>query len=200
MDEFTNTPKKRGRPRLTPEEKAERARLRKAGELPTVRRSDKVNFGQEYVEKGDNSKYLQHALVVRGMPPIDLANPKDVERRIDWYFNQCIADDMKPSVKGFCNALKISRSTLWNWRTGAFRAGTHEEVIVRGYDVLEALWEDYMQNGKINPMAGVFLGVNNYGYKDVKQVNVTPVTDSQPERLDVAAIEAKYAELPDVEG
>ena len=198
MDEFTNTPKKRGRPRLTPEEKAERARLRKAGAPPI--RADQAKFGQEFVERGDNSKYLQHALVVRGMPAIDLANPKDVERRIDWYFNQCIEDDMKPSVKGFCNALKISRSTLWNWRTGAFRAGTHEEVIVRGYDVLEALWEDYMQNGKINPMAGVFLGVNNYGYKDVKQVNVTPVTDSQPERLDVAAIEAKYAELPDVDG
>jgi hypothetical protein len=104
---------------------------------------------------------------------------------------------MKPSVKGFCNALKISRSTLWNWRTGAFRAGTHEEVIVRGYDVLEALWEDYMQNGKINPMAGVFLGVNNFGYRDVKQVNLTPVVDNQNEVADVAAIEAKYAELPE---
>jgi hypothetical protein len=32
-----------------------------------------------------------------------------------------------------------------------------------------------MLNGKINPMAGVFLGVNNYGYQDVKKVDVTPV-------------------------
>lgn len=192
--------RRRGRPRLTAEEKAERARKRKTGELPTIKRSDQVKFGHEFAEAGDNSKFLQHALAIRSMPAIDLANPAEVKRRIDWYFNHCVADDMKPSVKGFCNALRISKSTLWNWKTGAFRAGTHEEIIVQAYDVLEALWEDYMQNGKINPMAGVFLGVNNYGYKDVKQVNVTPVADSQPERLDVSAIEAKYAELPDVEG
>jgi hypothetical protein len=46
-------------------------------------------------------------------------------------------------------------------------------------------------------MSGVFLGVNNYGYKDVKQVNLTPVVDNQPEVVDVATLEAKYAELPE---
>lgn len=195
MDE----PKKRGRPRMTEEEKAIAAAKRKSGELPTQRRNrpDLQKFGQENVEQGDNAKFLTHALTIRNQPPIDLANPVEVERRIDWYFALCIQDDMKPTVKGFCNALRIAKSTLWNWKMGNFRAGTHEEIIVRAYDILEALWEDYMQNGKINPMAGVFLGVNNFGYKDVKQVNLTPVVDSQPEPVDVAAIEAKYAELPE---
>ena len=189
MDE----PRRRGRPRLTEEEKAIRAEQRRSGELASRPRSDL----QENIEHGDNAKYLKHALAIRKMPAIDTRNPEDVEARIDLYFQCCMENDMKPTVKGFCNALRISKTTLWNWKTGNYRAGTHEEVIVRAYDVLEALWEDYMMNGKINPMSGVFLGINNYGYKDVKQVNLTPIVDSQPEVIDIATLEAKYAELPD---
>ena len=40
--------KKRGRPRLSEEEKKRRAAMRRSGELPTQKRCDKVNFGQEY--------------------------------------------------------------------------------------------------------------------------------------------------------
>ena len=195
----STTPKKRGRPRKNPEPATmELTTMEETKPVKQTRnRPDLKNFGQENVEAGDNAKFLQHALTIRNMPPIDISDPKEVERRIDWYFNLCVQDDMKPSVKGFLNSLRIAKSTLWNWKMGNYRAGTHEEIIVQAYDVLEALWEDYMQNGKINPMAGVFLGVNNYGYKDVKQVNLTPVVDTQPETVDIAALEAKYAELPE---
>lgn len=198
-DEVTTAPRKRGRPRKNPEPAT--MELATTGENKPAKQSrsrpDLAKFGQENVEAGDNAKFLQHALTIRNMPPIDIANPHEVERRIDWYFNLCVQDDIKPTVKGFCNSLRIVKSTLWNWKMGNYRAGTHEEMIVRAYDVLEELWEHYMQNGKINPMTGVFLGVNNFGYKDVKQVNLTPVVDNQPEAVDIAAIEAKYAELPE---
>jgi hypothetical protein len=183
----------RGRPRLSEEEKKERAEMRKTGELATRTRNDL----REQVEPGDNAKYLAHAMAVMNMPRIDTSDPVQVEERIQWYLCHCVDNDMKPTVKGFCNALGISRNTLWTWRTGQFRAGTHEEIVVRAYDLLEEMWENYMQNGKINPMAGVFLGVNNFGYRDVKQVNLTPVVDKQEDVVDVATLEAKYAELPE---
>lgn len=162
-------------------------------------RGGKNNFPatQLDVESGDNSRFLAHALVTRDLPKIDTSDPIQVKERIDWYFKHCVDNDMKPTVKGFCNALGVAKSTLWTWRNGAFRANTHEEIIVKAYDVLEEMWENYMQNGKINPMAGVFLGVNNFGYRDVKQVNLTPVMETQDEAMDIAAIEAKYAELPE---
>lgn len=31
-----------------------------------------------------------------------------------------------------------------------------------------------MQNGKVNPASGIFLGKNMFGYKDVQDVVVTP--------------------------
>lgn len=161
-------------------------------------RKDLQKFGQEYVEAGDNSKYIRHALATLNQPPIDISDPVQVENRLDWYFNHCFTNDMKPTVSGFCNSLGISRNTLFEWRRGRYRGDTHQAIIVRAYNILEALWEDYMQNGKINPVSGIFLGKNNFGYADKQEYVVTPNTN-QVEEVDIVAIEQKYAELPDID-
>ena len=41
-------------------------------------------------------------------------------------------------------------------------------------EALTAQMEDYMQNGKINPVSGIFLMKNNMGYQDKQEVVVTP--------------------------
>lgn len=193
MDDFRPVRRGPGRPRLTDEEKRERKQQRELGmDVPGTRHDLRPQ-----VEPGDNSRYLAHAMAIRNLPMLDLNDPQAVEDRITWYLNHCVDYDMKPTVKGFCNALNVSRQTLLNWRTGTFRAGTHEEIIIRAYDLLEEMWENYMMNGKVNPMAGLFLGCNNFGYRDVKQLNVTPVVNNEQEIVDAATIEAKYAELPE---
>lgn len=181
------------------EEEVKRGRGRPPGSkdlVPRHKRSDLANFGQENVESGDNTKFLTHALAVRSLPDIDTSDPVQVEQRIQEYFALCIADDIKPTVKGFLNALRVAKSTLWEWRNGGYRAGTHQAIICEAYDVLEALWEDYMMNGKINPVSGIFLGKNNFGYADKQEYVLTPNAGGIPERS-VAEIEAKYAELPE---
>lgn len=195
--EETQTPKRgRGRPRLSEEEKKQRAATRRTGELPTAKRSDKINFGQEYVEPGDNSRYLAHAMEVASQPPVNLDDINAVEERINWYFTRCFQNDMKPTVAGLCSALKIVRQTLLNWRTQKHRDDSYQAAVLRAYAIMESLWEDYMQNGKINPVSGIFLAKNNYGYQDKQEMVVTPNT-GVPEAADPAIIEAKYAELPE---
>ena len=170
-------------------------------ELSELSRKDlgPLRFGVDGVDSGDNSKFLAHAMTIRNMPEIDITDPVVVEQRINDYFNLCLMNDIKPSASGLRMAIGVAKSTISVWRNGKFRAGTHQHIIIQAYNLLEALWEDYMQNGKINPASGIFLGVNNYGYSDVRQVNVTPVQQEEAPTLDVAAIEAKYAELPDGE-
>lgn len=187
------TKRGRGRPPLTPEEKELRKQIPKPA---VVAPPTKGAYALTNIEPGDNSRYLAHALAVRNMPVIDTSDPVQVERRIEEYMTLCAQFDMKPTVKGFCNALRISRNTLFEWRRGKFRGDTHQAVVLRAYDLLEELWENYMQNGKINPVSGIFLGKNNFGYQDKQEYVVTPNT-GMPEAADPAMIEAKYAELPD---
>lgn len=38
-----------------------------------------------------------------------------------------------------------------------------------------------MQNGKINPVSGIFLGKNNFGYQDKQEMVLTPNTNNEPD-------------------
>ena len=43
---------------------------------------------------------------------------------------------------------------------------------------MENLWEAYMNSGKINPVSGIFLGKNNFGYQDKTEYVLTPNTNT----------------------
>lgn len=135
---------------------------------------NKENYGVEYVEPGDNARYLRFALDNMNRPPIDISDGKQVERRIYEYFQDCVKADMKPNVVALANALGIDRSTLRSWKVGECRTLSHTPIVKKAFDALEELWVDYMQNGKINPASGIFLGKNHFGYRDVTDVTLTP--------------------------
>ena len=71
---------------------------------------------------------------------------------------------------------------MWEIKTGNFGSNKwmHDlptltvDSIKRAYEYMEILWENYMQNGKINPVSGIFLGKNNFGYQDKTEYVVTP--------------------------
>ena len=81
---------------------------------------------------------------------------------------------MKPTVSGMALALGVDRKTLYKWSVGENRDVTHSPIVKKAMDVLSTLWEDYMQNGKINPVSGIFLGKNHFGYTDKQEIVVKP--------------------------
>ena len=56
---------------------------------------------------------------------------------------------------------------------------------------MEILWENYMQNGKINPVSGIFLGKNNFGYQDKTEYVLTPNTQTDAD-YSAEDIRARY--------
>lgn len=152
--------------------------------------------------EGDNTKYTTFALAIMQLPKIDVRNPVQLRKRVGEYFQLCADHDMKPGVAAVGLAIGLDRRRLWEIRTGSSRNGSIpqecHDIINEVYDSLEVLWENYMQNGKINPVSGIFLGKNHFGYADKQEYVVTPNTGVQS--VDPATIEAKYAELPDTEG
>lgn len=148
-------------------------------------------FGDIEVEPGDNTRYLRHTMSMWHLPVIDISDPKQVEERILWYFEKCSIDDMKPTVSGMALSLGIDRKTLYDWSRGNVRAITHSPVVKKAMDMLGALWEDYMQNGKINPVSGIFLGKNHFGYTDKQEIVIQP-KNPLGEAEDPEAIKQKY--------
>ena len=135
------------------------------------------------VQPGDNSKYILVSLQLMNLPDIDLHDPEQVQERLTEYFRIHAENDMKPTVAGMGLALNgMDRRRLWEIRTGTAKGGhTNYDLptatvdsIKRAYKFMETMWENYMQNGKINPVSGIFLGKNNFGYQDKTEYVVTP--------------------------
>lgn len=130
-------------------------------------------------EPGDNAKYISVNLKLFTLPTIDLHQPEQVQERLTEYFNIHIEADLKPTVAGMAMALGIDRRRLWEIKTNVpdrcqDLPTLTRDSIKKAYDFLETLWENYMHNGKINPVSGIFLAKNNFGYQDKTEYVVTP--------------------------
>ena len=137
-------------------------------------------------EPGDNSRFTRHNLMLFELVPVDMSDAEQVRERTVTYFDICNQNDMKPSVAGYALALGIDRTNLWRIVSGATVKPTEvRNVLKRAYEMLNAQMEDYMQNGKIQPLAGIFLMRNNHGYSDKTEIEITAKNDSEvsPEEL-----------------
>ena len=158
-------------------------------------------------DPGDNTKYLQVNLEVFNLPSIDLHNPEQVQQRLGEYFTIYANADMKPTVAGMAMALGLDRRRLWEIKTGVSTSNRWVEnlpdetkdSIKKAYDFLETLWENYMHNGKINPVSGIFLAKNNFGYQDKVEHVITPNVNNSAD-YSAEDIRARYlSDSPTIE-
>lgn len=153
------------------------------------------------LDAGDNAKFLSVQMALFNMPNIDMENVEEVRQRLSEYFALYSGNDMKPTVAGMAIALNgMNRRTLWGIVNDAptggagYKTALPSEValtIKKAYFLLENLWESYMNSGKVNPVAGIFLGKNNYGYQDKTEYVLTPNTN-QDENYSADDIRQRY--------
>ena len=152
------------------------------------------------VEQGDNTKFLNLSIRLASLPSIDLRNEKQVAERINEYFTIHAEQDMKPTVAGLGIALGTSRQTLWAIKNNQPMGGMGNmpknpkevtDLIKKAYFIMENQWEQYMVNGKINPVTGIFLAKNNFGYQDKTEYVLTPNTQNEAD-YDTQAIRDRY--------
>lgn len=122
----------------------------------------------------ENADFILHNLEVSNLAtnPVDFNDPDGVAQRIQEYFATCIKNGRRPQVAGLALAFGVDRRTLWKWRTGVTRANAPDasrQQLQQATAILNALIEDYMQEGKINPIAGIFLMKNHFDYKDQRE-------------------------------
>ena len=139
------------------------------------------------LEPGDNTKFLTVNMALFNMEKIDMTDVDAVQNRLNDFFMLYGQNDMKPTVAGMAMALGMDRRRLWEIKTGANIGSSNHQMdlpprvvdcIKKAYFLLENLWETYMNSGKVNPVAGIFLGKNNYGYQDKTEYVLTPNTQS----------------------
>lgn len=154
---------------------------------------------QIQVEPGDNTKYLNHSLTMMKWDKPDMTSVEAVNKRVYDYFKLCAVNDMKPTFAGMALAFGVERQSLWRWCNnapdGAHLSDSVRNALRKGYQILNAQMEDYMSNGKVNPVAGIFLMKNNMNYRDETELVVKP-DNPYGEQKSAEQIEAEYEVLP----
>lgn len=143
---------------------------------------------QGNVVPGENARYLRIVMEFNMLEPIDLKQPMQVKNRILEFMQICVDNDFKPTVASLAACLGLNRIELLRLIKGEDQYAALPTLTLsyckKAYGSLEQLWESYMQNGKINPVSGIFLAKNNYGYVDKVEhtVDVRPtINDNELE-------------------
>ena len=188
----TNKPTSKGTKAKSTLNNTELAEVGKQVTKKKRQRPDLTEKQSVHTKPGDNTKYIDHSLRLYDLPKVDMNDADAVNQRIKEYFRICSADDMKPSVAGLALALDIDRGYLWEIRVG--KKGKNPKVadtLKRTMQLLDLQMVDYMQNGQINPVSGIFLMKNNFGYADKQEVVVTPQSPLG-ETKDTQELEDRY--------
>ena len=145
------------------------------------KRPDLSELQTPHTEPGEISRMLRHAMTISHWPPIDTNDADQVAARIDQYHTFCYENDIKPEMSSMALALGVSRSTLWKWENGveSDKPQAVRNTLKKGREINEILMVQLMQNGKINPVTGIFLLKNNHDFRDQQEVVVTPNTPFQ---------------------
>lgn len=165
-------------------------------DLPTVIDATKVVPSQKIfpatknydLQPGDNSKALAVIMQFNDLPVVNLNDSKAVEDRIRLYMQMCYENDYRPTVSSLAAVLGFDRRTLLAI-VGGDRPDAYKYLptaslvaIKKAHASMEQLWENYMQNRKIDAVSGIFLAKNNYAYVDkVEHVVEAKATLSEDE-------------------
>jgi len=132
-------------------------------------------FGENgmLTEPGEVSQMLSDIVQLSRLPKV--ATDEELQERIDWYFQYCIKNDIRPGVEGMALACGVNRRTLWDWETGYSRSGSRRgEIIRQAKQQLAAFLEKLTLYGKINPVSAIFMAKNHFGYQDKTELEIAP--------------------------
>ena len=141
----------------------------------------------------ENTEILRNIV---GMKNTKVRSDEELDERIDQFFEYCIQNGIRPGVEAMALACGTCRQRIWDWETGRKTLGGRTaDIIQNAKQRLATFHEALMLTGKINPVTGIFLAKNNFGYRD--SIEFVPIQNQTlGEQLTPDEI-AKRVVLPD---
>jgi hypothetical protein len=121
------------------------------------------------------SAKMRKLKVIYDLPKIDLDDDQAVADRIDYYFEYCAKEGLKPIVEGLALAIGIDRRTLWDWESERRRgllSDSRADIIKKAKDYIAFLMSDAAISGQVNPVTWIFYAKNYFGMSDKQEIEI----------------------------
>ena len=147
--------------------------------------------------RAKNANSIIHAKRISDMPKIAITDVEAVRERIDWYYQLCATDGIKPNLPGLALAFGLTRTGLMNAVSDKRMPRDAAQEIGRGIAMLDEIVSEMTLGGRINPVASIYFLNNWLGYRNASEV--TTRTEVVEPGVDQKALEQKYQTVIDME-
>ena len=189
--------KKMGRPKGSRDRKPRRTEgyqesspknLVKARENSPITQAQKAEMPEGY-----NAKVTAFMMEIMPKEPLDTQDVAEMERRFMNYVQKCSEWDMKVGNQAAYMAIGITKEQAWEWENVVKWNPARSDFVKKVRQFCGVFREGLMQDGKVNPVTGIFWQKNYDGMKDQTEMVLTP-NNPLGEQKDMKALEQKYLE------
>lgn len=146
------------------------------------------------LEEGYNTKHIRFMMAIMPTEPLDHNDVAEMERRFNRYLNLCAEWDMKVGNQAAYAAIGISKDNVYDWTVRSSTNPARSDFVKKVQRICALYRESLMQDGKVNPVTGIFWQKNYDGMRDQQEVVLTPNTSPLGEQKDTEALKQKYLE------
>lgn len=144
-----------------------------------------------------NANYIIHAKRLSELPKIALSDPEEIRERVDFYYQLCVTDGIRPNLPGLALAFGLTRTGLINAMSDRRMTRDAAQELGRGIAMMDEILSGMVLDGRVMPVAAIYLMNNWLGYKNASEV--TTRTETVETSVDQKALEQKYQSVIDVE-
>lgn len=146
------------------------------------------------LEEGYNTRRIRFMQAILPKEPLDYDDVAEMERRFYRYLEMCAEWDMKVGNQAAYAAIGISKELAWEWVNRTQANPARHDFLKKVQTICAMYREGLMEDGKVNPVTGIFWQKNYDGMKDQQEVVLTPNTSPLGEQQDAEALKQKYLE------
>lgn len=144
--------------------------------------------------QGYNTRRIAFMQAILPTESLDNDDVEEMERRFIRYLDLCAQWDMKIGNQAAYAAIGINKDLVYEWTHRLLGNPRRTDFVKKVQQFCAMYREGLMEDGKVNPVTGIFWQKNYDGLKDQQEVVLTPNANPLGEQKDAEALKQKYLE------
>lgn len=172
---------------------------REDGNKPAWSNSPVISDHNPDLPEGYNTKMIQFMLDITPAEPLDVWDVQEMERRFINYLRICAERDIKVGNMAAYYAIGINKDIARDWIHQDRQMRNARTLFIKKVQQICAMTrEGLMQDGKINPVTGIFWQKNYDGLKDQTETIITP-NNPLGDSTDSETLKRRYLEQKEMQ-